>query len=152
MRRKTTAFTLIELLIVIFIMVLIMSASVVSYFKMRSTGEMRGAANRIKAGLALARQRAVMMREVVRVNFVADAIINQVANSCFYITSDVGWFGETNFLPAGVRITSPNQTITFYPSGNSRMAGTQTIVINHRTTPQTVTIMVYNLTGLVDIQ
>lgn len=145
------AFTLIELLVVMLIIAMILGSGAAAFFKLRDRSEVRGATASIRAGLALAHQRSVTMRERVGVSFSAVGAIP----AWFIVTNSIGRLGETNYLPSGIRFVSPPVPIVFYPGTDrpeSDPPGTSCVVIAHRTMAGTNVITVYNLTGLFDVE
>lgn len=143
-------FTLLELLLVMLIMAMILGSGAAAFYKLRNRSEFNGATASIRAGIALAHQRAVTMRERVGVQ-----ITNDARSMWYIVTNNVGRLGETNYLPTGVRLISAPSTIVFYPGVNrpdSDPPGTNCVVIAHKTISGTNVITVYNLTGLFDVE
>jgi prepilin-type N-terminal cleavage/methylation domain-containing protein len=153
MNRKS-AFTLLELLVVMGIMALLMGVSSIGFIQMRRGSEIRGAVMTVRTTMMLARQQAVTKRQNVAVYFNADAggdnsmvvvqgTTDPVTNSIVY-------------LPRGVMISGvPSQNpLIFTPSGGSGGVGAATIGIQEKTgagpNRDSRTITVWLLSGVTE--
>jgi prepilin-type N-terminal cleavage/methylation domain-containing protein len=108
--KKRNAFTLIEVLVVMGLMLLVMSISVVGFMGMRRGAELRGGAMSVRTTLMLARQQAVTKRQAVKVGF--------ATNSMTVSFSAGNQTNRTTYFSPGITITPPSPNpLEFQPTG-----------------------------------
>jgi prepilin-type N-terminal cleavage/methylation domain-containing protein len=100
-------FTLMELLTVMAIMGILLTAGIVSYVGARRGAEMRGAVGSIRAALTMGRQHAVTKRHTTAAVFRLEGVTN-----CLYVFAKAGEAAETNpnllIIPSGTPFSWPN--------------------------------------------
>lgn len=125
--KKNNAFTLVELLVVMGIMVLLMGISTVGFIGMRRGAELRGGARTIRTTLMLARQYSITKRQKVNVTF-----------TTYNMTVAFGGENATNrviYFTPGITVKPPaNNPLQFLPTGGLAVVGpyTDEIVISEK--------------------
>ncbi|MEI6166108.1 MAG: prepilin-type N-terminal cleavage/methylation domain-containing protein [bacterium] len=113
-RRAQLAFTLVELLVVMGLMMMLMVAGLAGYRGMRRGAELRGADSIVRTTLMLARQQAVMKRKSVEVFFIHD-----ITNNSLRIVSEAKMIHSEVFLPTAIEFIAPPASIKFGPAGSA---------------------------------
>ena len=122
------AFTLIELLIVMGLMMILMVAGMASYRGIRRGAELRGAESVVRTTLMLARQQAVTRRQEVQVSFLKDGVTNSLR-----IFAKNGMVHTEAFLPTAVEFINPPAAIVFKPTGSAGVQGAVQIILREKT-------------------
>lgn len=146
-----SAFTLIELVVVMGLMMLMMAAGVAGYRGMRRGAELRGGESAVRTTLMLARQQAITRRQNVEINFVQEGPVNFTTNSMRIFSG--GSMAHTEvFLPAAVEFVAPPAPIVFKPAGGAVTMPEVLIKIREKAGMGdelgSVTITVWPLTGV----
>jgi prepilin-type N-terminal cleavage/methylation domain-containing protein len=160
MMSSKNGFTLLELLVVIGIMVLLMSAAVAGYIGIRRGAELRGGVMTLRTTMMLARQDAVTKRRSVIVEFKKSASLT-VPDTMNIISLSAGVMATNKIihLPLGVQFdgAADPAAITFKPSGKASGIGSQSITLIERAgavagattaTRASRTVKVWFLTGI----
>ncbi len=145
-------FTLIEMMTVMILMLLITTASVVSWNNVKRGKELNAAVNDVRSSLSLARQYAVLKR--------VEIMVNIISNQVYYITNNTGVGlvrGMPQELPLGAQFTNTIPTgglkITFKPSGS--LLNNQTITLGLRdvnNAGMNAALRINGLTGMIDYE
>jgi prepilin-type N-terminal cleavage/methylation domain-containing protein len=149
--RSDSAFTLLELLVVMGIMVLMMTIGALSWVGMRRGAELRGAAATVRTTLMLARQQAVMKRQTMEV-----ALRDDGTTSFMDIRvkggSSIGSHSTASLTPGIKFVGLP--TIIFSPGGGGGGGGTTLITVQERggvgSEVQSMTLTNWSLTGITE--
>lgn len=128
LRRGQLAFTLVELLVVMGLMMMLMVAGLAGYRGMRRGAELRGADSIVRTTLMLARQQAVMKRKSVEVFFIHD-----ITNNSLKIVSDAKMIHSEVFLPSAIEFIAPPASIKFGPAGSAGLLAEVQIKLQEKT-------------------
>ncbi len=108
------AFTLIELLSVLAVMLIVLTMAVFAVIDWGRTTGMRASVVTVEHALTMARQRAVAQREPT----VFVCSLPETVPGAFVITNATGLLGETNYLRRGIAFAPDSTaTIRFSPRG-----------------------------------
>lgn len=146
--RALAGFTLIELMTVMILMLLIATASVVSWNNLKRGNELTTAINDIRSSLALARQYAVLKKTEIRIGFVS------TNPQIYFITNNAGGGllrGALQELPLGTRFAHSPQDVVFGPNG--AILNNQTMIIaleDVNNTNISASLRVNGLTGIIN--
>jgi prepilin-type N-terminal cleavage/methylation domain-containing protein len=154
------AFTIIELLVVMGIMVLMMTIAALSWTGMRRGAEVRGASATVRTALMLARQQAILRRQNVTVRIDDDGTKSYIATytstSAAYSASATGSVHAVASLTPGMQFDPSSLPIfiTFKPNGGSGNGGKTRITVRERAgvgaAIQSATLTNWNLTGITE--
>jgi len=154
---RADGFTLLELLVVMGIMILLMTAGIGGYFQMRRGAEMRGAISTVRNTLMLARQQAVTKHRNVQVFFNPDP--SNTVTVVEIISGATNQVHTPAALPPGIQFNPPlpaSGMIAFSPMGSTGGVGTSTINLKEKTAGKggvqmAATITVWLLTGVTQV-
>ena len=144
---RCRGFTLLELLLVMVVVGMMLSAGVAGFFGMGKGARMRGAVNNVRSAVALARQQAIVHGETM------ELVFEEVETDrwAYYLQTATGGqvYGDKRYLAPGVVFgSSTPDSILFRPDGGSGSAAKETIVLEQTEGPEKWEITVYGLTGV----
>ena len=152
-RSARSAFTLIELIVVMGIMVIMMVAGMASYRGIRRGAELKGAESILRTTLMLARQQAVMLRQDVQVTLVREPPGSSDSTNSIRISTGGSLIHSPTFLPSAIEFDDPPPVLPAFKSSGSAVASAAIpIVLREKSgmgqTLGTVTNTLWPLTGI----
>ena len=146
-----SGFTLVELMTVMILMMLILTASLVSWNNLKRGAEMRTAINDIRSSLALARQYAVLKKTVITIGITSGQEY-YISNSASATLMRGGGIQE---LPLGVRFgytptPSPAAPVTIVFRRDGSAQENYTVILEDILGNNSRTVQVNGLTGIID--
>ena len=138
-----SGWTLLEVLVVIFLVGLFILGTVPSFFNYRRSANLNSAANAIISVFHLARQKAITSRSSYKVLFKEES---------FGIYKGNNLVGKEEELPSQIEIgeISPGfNPVVFTPEG---MATPGHIIIKHKKSKESKKIIIHNITGRVKVE
>ncbi len=148
--RGKKAFTLLELLVVMGLMMLIMGIAVANWFSLRRGAEMRRSISTVQTTMMLARQSAVTKRKTVTVQF-GQTVTAGMTYHTMSVKVGANSIHTPMYLSPGVTFVGTPADIQFTPNGRTTGVGLVTIslveTVAQGGTPRTAAIDVWMLTG-----
>jgi prepilin-type N-terminal cleavage/methylation domain-containing protein len=171
-KKLKSAFTLIEMLVVMALMALMIGIGVTSFYGIGGSSALNGAVNEVQGALSLARQQTVLQNSSVNIYFYQDTNSNDIVYEMWAMTNEVdvsyddidnkyGYkLGSLFHFPKGLTVKVNNQEIgknnqeyiSLRPTGVTPEEPISEIILTETDeTDQGYIITVYNITGLTSV-